>query len=63
MSEIVTLSFVALLIAEIGVLLPGFHTFGNDAVLEASAHPDYGADDCGVAGIIGDLIDERLVYF
>src|SRR4029077_14948102 len=42
-------------------LFLGFDAFGNDALIEAFAHVDDGADNGGIVGVAADLVDEGLV--
>ena len=43
------------------MLFRRFHTFRNDAKLEAFTHVDDGADEGGIVRVSGHLVDERLV--
>jgi len=60
-AEEVALSLPAPLGLKKRELLPRFHAFRDDAMPEALAHADDGADDGGARWIGADLVDERLI--
>src|ERR1700722_4968093 len=62
-AEKIALSFRAALNLKVRPLFLRFDALCHHQLLEAFGHINYGAHDCGVVGISGDLMDKRLVNF